>query len=299
VPDFESTATAAVTKLQEIDEIVTASTKKFDDFERHVEEKNSEIMTCSEDIMSTIDQLLQRLGQAKTARTAFGEQFEQKVEAVSTSLEAKKPNVEKQLQDSGALIEKLSTAVNEHEKTCGEQLQTAMTAMTGVKGDFEKVKSGLTESFDTIHAQAESMHTSSESVRQSTEDAGDRVVRFMEEDIPSKVDDEMEKVKQKVNSVKEEVETNLQEASSKVEDSVNDSVDKLKQDQDDQLESLKSAMEQMAEQLKNALSGITSAGEAMATSKDVMNTAMKSTNVGVESVIGTLKEIREIFEKIV
>jgi predicted house-cleaning noncanonical NTP pyrophosphatase (MazG superfamily) len=297
--DFESTATAAVTKLQEIDELVSASTSQFEVAEQRLDELDTEITETSIAIMGSIDQVLQGISSAKSKQVATVDSLKQQVKATLEAASKAQEGGEKEVSEIQEKIAELKGTADEVQEGIKNQLQTMMSAVSDLKAGMDSVRDTIPEVTNATTIKVKVARDEAEQFNNALKQKAENVLEFVEQELQEGVAKQVNHMTERLDEMKSEFETRLENVKDEFTTASQETMDQAKSEQETQLEAIKAAVEQMSEHLKATLGTIKSTSDSMMTVKDTMNTCVKSTNVGMQAAVETLTNIKEIFEKIV
>ena len=122
--DFESTASAVVTKLQEIDEIVTKSTAQYEQAENHINEIDNEISETSISIMTFVDKAIQGISSAKDKQTSMVDSLKERINSIKDAVSKAQQEGETEIDETQEKINELKTVAGQVQETLKNQVSS-------------------------------------------------------------------------------------------------------------------------------------------------------------------------------
>lgn len=185
--DFETTANAAVTKLQEIDEMVTASQQKFMDAQEHLTQVDSEFHQISDELFETLDSFVSHVEQLRTQHTSEFQQLIEKIHSAkdnAISAKEKATTDFESIQESTAgLIENASQARQQMQQHV-ESMKTAVDSLGTV---FDDSRQSITTAVLELDGEIGSAGTSLEEISNDVSEHADAFGKFVGTELVSKL----------------------------------------------------------------------------------------------------------------
>ncbi len=296
--DFETTASDAVTKLQAIDDLVNEMNPQFEAARENWRATEQEIETVSQSLIETLAAIDSQIVSALEYHQEMSDQISERLNQIEQAATDGQNRVEEEVGTLKESVTHLSEFGQELRSLLETQLTSVREQVASVTSLFDATKSQATSMMDNLQSQADSLSSDLQESSQEIVQAGEDVRQAIAEEVVTAVQEGVESVQSAMDQFKTDAETQLDESRQAIEQSAAEAVQQARTQLDDAMQGMVNRIQDCFETMKATATGTQTASETMITAKDVMNSAMKSTNVGLESVVETLRGIKEIFEKI-
>ena len=240
--DFESTASAAVTKLQEIDEIVTKSTAQYEQAENHIKEIDNEINETSISIMAFVDKAIEGINSAKDKQASTVESLKERINSIKDAVSKAQQVGETEIDEIQGKIDELTTLAGQVQETLKNQLESMVSALAELKSGFDTAQDSETEIMNSVTRKVEEVNEDAEELINDIKEKADGVMQYVEQELQNGIQEQVENMQEQVDEMKTQFETRLDAVSSEVSTSAQDTMDQVSTEVDTRIDEAKSAI---------------------------------------------------------
>lgn len=296
--NFEATATAAVTKLQETDGKLDETEARFTGAGEHLQQTSEEFQSVASTILTSLDALTARIRAARSEQSGKREQLAQQlVEIKQESAAAQQRNsseVSELKQGATQLHERIETA----QQQIGDQAESAVGSLQQSTEAAAAAKTKLQTALEQLQAKLARADTDLQQQATAVDEKQAALVSRLTSEVTPKLTEQGITARENLDELQSQLGVSLTEVHVELEQSSTTLVEQVSTEQANTLDALTTHVSGFAENVNTVSQQTAAQGESMIVMKDTMNTAMDSTAIGMRALLGILQDMREIMERV-
>lgn len=298
--DFEKTATETATKMTALLESADQAQSGLTELRGQIAQISEQIDTSWSQLSDRAQSLLARVTNAKEEVTAETESLSQGVAQLKNNVETLQNETSQEQEETKAEI----TAFGDELETRKSELETILQEVEGslktLKDKVEEVEGELENNLSEQESHMQNDFSSEVQTHQADleQRASDLQAYITGESIPA-ITQMVTEFATQLESGIEQMNQKTQELKDSTEKSAHESIDQFKQNQEDvfgELLNTGKELEQMMGQLSNL---VDTGGTTVVSAKDTLVDGVQTTNMGLETALGLVEEVKRILDRFI
>lgn len=297
--DFQTVASATLDKLHEIENTVRDAKTYYQTLKDVVHQASSRFSSEYERILNEINVLQNRVEtrheNLQNMKTFFNARFDGIEDGLKTADQKMESEFQDVLKRQFELILKLRDLRAQTDAKATDSVTAVnnmVQSLSATQDETDDVHDALVSEWETGTAQQQELGT-------SLQEQSESFVSMVETDTTESIRSASESISNQVSEKQSEFESYFSSLGDRFNETLDSTISSLDGNYRQQMENSLSGIQSFGASITAAIEQLQAVTETTMVTKEVMTTAVQSTNVGLESAIGALTEIKEIFEKIV